>query len=94
MWHLNIWGLRTKWDLLRTFIHNAVQKPDIIGIWESHLPPHEEYGIPPDIKGFNAYYNNLAGDAGGTWIYIKNYIRAEEITVQTTRELQHRITMI
>ena len=65
-WHLNIRGLKSHIDRLRTILHNAVVKPDVIGISETHLPTHAYMGIPPDIRGYNAYYNNHAGDSGGT----------------------------
>ena len=68
VWHLNIGGLKndTHIDKLRTIIHNSAEKPDIIGISETHLPQHEEYGLPPDISGYNAYHNNHQSDSGGT----------------------------
>ena len=59
IWHLNIGRLKEDHtDRLRTIIHNAAERPDIIGISESHLPKHEELGLPPDIKGYNVYHNN------------------------------------
>ena len=58
IWHLNIAGLKDKIDRLRTIIHNAPEKPNIIGICETHLHVKQEYGLPPDIRGYHFYHNN------------------------------------
>ena len=55
IWHLNIGGLQNKQDRLRTIIQNAAEKPDIIGICETHLPQHAETGTPPDLFFTNKY---------------------------------------
>ena len=65
VWHLNIAGLKAKVDRLRTILHNSPDKPNIIGICETHLPPHPEYGIPPDIRGYTFFHNNDKSDQGG-----------------------------
>ena len=46
VWHLNIAGLKSKIDRLRTILHNSPDKPDIIGICETHLSRFADYGIP------------------------------------------------
>ena len=94
IWHLNIAGLRSKIDRLRTIIHNAPEKPSIIGICETHLPKHPEYGLFPDIRGYHFYYNNQNSEQGGTCIYVRNNLNASEINFNTTNEQKHRITII
>ena len=81
-------------DRLRTIIHNAPEKPSIIGISETHLHKNREQGLPPDIRGYHFYHNNQNSEQGGTCIYIKNSLNSKEIQVEIAKDQRHRITLL
>ena len=79
IWHLNVSGLWSKIDRLTTAIHNTPEKPDVIGLCETHLAKHPETGMPPDIRGYNCFYNNCSSASAGTALYYNAKLPAEEI---------------
>ena len=88
---MNIAGLWNKLDKLKTAIYNTPEKPDVIGLCETHLAKGEK-GLPPDIKGYNFFYNNYTSASAGTAIYYRSHMQAAEINVKVPSEIRHRYT--
>ena len=81
VWHLNISGLWNKLDRLKMAIYNTPEKPDVIGLCETHLS-NSVNGIPPDIRGYNCFHNNCTSQSAGTAIYYNARLPAEEIEIE------------
>ena len=64
----------------------------MIGLCETHLAKHPEAGIPPDIRGYNCFYNNCSSASAGTALYYNAKLPAEEIQLQCQDNIRHRFT--
>ena len=90
IWHLNISGLWDKIDNLKTAITNSPERPDVIGLCETHLKAKRD--LPPDIRGYNYFYNSHCSASAGTAIYYKASLPAAEIQLDVPAEIRHRYT--
>ena len=49
-------------------------------------------GLPPDIRGYNCFSNNLSAASSGTALYYNAKLQAKEIKIDCRENIRHRFT--
>ena len=74
IFHTNINGLESKFDILHEFISNTSVELDIVAITETSHKNGDFFTTNVSLEGYNEFYTPSNSSKGGTAIYVKeNY---------------------
>ena len=75
IFHTNINGLESKFDILHEFISNASLELDIVAITETLHKNGDSFTTNVSLEGYNEFYTPSNLSRGGTAIYGKRKLR-------------------
>ena len=88
VFHSNVNGLETKFDILHDFLSNSVSAFDVIGITETSQNTETFFTSNISINGYKPFFTPTNSRKGGTFLYVRSSLDVfERIDLKTQTDL-------